>query len=58
MVKQAQEVQQVILPDAYTTLPGLVMESEYRPARDSRRRLLPDHSQQRRWQPADRGKAM
>lgn len=30
-VKQAQEVQQVILPEAYTTLPGLVIESEYRP---------------------------
>jgi serine phosphatase RsbU (regulator of sigma subunit) len=33
-VKQAQEVQQVILPEAYTTLPGLVIESEYRPARE------------------------
>jgi hypothetical protein len=33
-VKQAQEVQQVILPDARTTLPGLVIESEYRPARE------------------------
>ena len=33
-VKQAQEVQQVILPEARTTLPGLVIESEYRPARD------------------------
>jgi len=31
-VKQAQEVQQVILPQARTTLPGLVIESEYRPA--------------------------
>jgi hypothetical protein len=31
-VKQAQEVQQVILPEARTTLPGLVVESEYRPA--------------------------
>ena len=29
MVKQAQEVQQVILPEAYTTLRRLVMESEY-----------------------------
>jgi hypothetical protein len=32
-LKQAQEVQQVILPEARTTLPGLVIESEYRPAR-------------------------
>jgi hypothetical protein len=31
-VKQAQEVQQVILPQARTTLPGLVIESEYRPS--------------------------
>ncbi len=31
-VKQAQEVQQMILPDARTTVPGLVIESEYRPA--------------------------
>jgi Stage II sporulation protein E (SpoIIE) len=33
-VKQAQEVQQVILPEARTTLRGLVIESEYRPARE------------------------
>ena len=32
-VKQAQEVQQVILPEARTQLPGLLIESEYRPAR-------------------------
>jgi serine phosphatase RsbU (regulator of sigma subunit) len=32
-VKQAQEVQLVILPEARTVLPGLVIESEYRPAR-------------------------
>jgi len=31
-VKQAQEVQQVILPLARMTLPGLTIESEYRPA--------------------------
>jgi serine phosphatase RsbU (regulator of sigma subunit) len=31
-VKQAQEVQQVILPQARTELPGFVIESEYRPA--------------------------
>jgi hypothetical protein len=31
-VKQAQEVQQVILPEAHTDLPGLEIESEYRPA--------------------------
>lgn len=31
-VKQAQEVQRVILPQSQTTLPGLVIESEYRPA--------------------------
>jgi hypothetical protein len=33
-VRQAQEVQQVILPEGRTTLPGLVIESEYRPARE------------------------
>jgi hypothetical protein len=32
-VKQAQEVQQVILPEARTQFPGLLIESEYRPAR-------------------------
>jgi serine phosphatase RsbU (regulator of sigma subunit) len=32
-MRQAQEVQQVILPEARTVLPGLVIESEYRPAR-------------------------
>jgi stage II sporulation SpoE-like protein len=31
---QAQEVQQVILPEPRLTLPGLVVESEYRPARE------------------------
>ena len=33
-VRQAQEVQQVILPEGRTTLPGLVIESEYLPARE------------------------
>jgi len=33
-IKQAQEVQQVILPESRTELPGLVVESEYRPARE------------------------
>ena len=33
-VKQAQEVQQVILPGAITWLPGFAIESEYRPARE------------------------
>ena len=33
-VKQAQEVQQVILPETRTEFPGLVVESEYRPARE------------------------
>jgi hypothetical protein len=33
-VKQAQEVQQMILPQARTALPGLEIESEYRPARE------------------------
>jgi Stage II sporulation protein E (SpoIIE) len=33
-VKQAQEVQLVILPESRTVLPGLVVESEYRPARE------------------------
>lgn len=33
-VKQAQEVQKVILPGAVTWLPGFAIESEYRPARE------------------------
>ena len=33
-VKQAQEVQQMILPEARLVLPGLTVESEYRPARE------------------------
>jgi hypothetical protein len=33
-VKQAREVQLMILPEARTKLPGLVIESEYRPARE------------------------
>ena len=33
-VKQAQAVQQVILPGAITWLPGFAIESEYRPARE------------------------
>jgi Stage II sporulation protein E (SpoIIE) len=33
-VKQAQEVQRVILPEAITSLPGLTIENEYRPARE------------------------
>lgn len=33
-VKQAQEVQQVILPESHTSVRGLVVESEYRPARE------------------------
>ena len=33
-LKQAQEVQRVILPHAITKVPGLVIESEYRPARE------------------------
>ena len=33
-LKQAQEVQQVILPEARLALPGLIVESEYRPARE------------------------
>jgi len=33
-VKQAQEVQQVILPEAHTSVPGFEIESEYRPARE------------------------
>lgn len=32
--KQAQEVQQVILPEAVTMIPGFTIESEYRPARE------------------------
>jgi Stage II sporulation protein E (SpoIIE) len=33
-VKQAQEVQHVILPEPRTVFPGLVVESEYHPARE------------------------
>jgi hypothetical protein len=33
-LKQAQEVQQVLLPESRTLLPGLTIESEYRPARE------------------------
>jgi serine phosphatase RsbU (regulator of sigma subunit) len=33
-VKQAQEVQRVILPEPIATLPGLAISSEYRPARE------------------------
>jgi hypothetical protein len=33
-VKQAQEVQRVILPEPIATFPGLAIESEYRPARE------------------------
>jgi len=33
-IANAQEVQQVILPEACVTLPGLIIESEYRPARE------------------------
>jgi sulfur transfer complex TusBCD TusB component (DsrH family) len=33
-VKQAQEVQRVILPETTTTLRGLTIENEYRPARE------------------------
>jgi stage II sporulation SpoE-like protein len=33
-MKQAREVQQVILPEARAVFPGLVVESEYRPARE------------------------
>jgi hypothetical protein len=33
-VKQAQEVQRVILPESVTAIPGLTIENEYRPARE------------------------
>jgi hypothetical protein len=33
-VKQAQEVQRVILPEAIPSVPGLTIENEYRPARE------------------------
>ena len=33
-LKQAQVVQQMILPEARTALPGIVVESDYRPARE------------------------
>jgi serine phosphatase RsbU (regulator of sigma subunit) len=46
-VKQAQEVQRVILPEPITALPGLAIESEYRPAREVGGdffQILPDSS--------------
>jgi serine phosphatase RsbU (regulator of sigma subunit) len=46
-LKQAQEVQRVILPEPITTLPGLAIESEYRPAREVGGdffQILPHHS--------------
>ena len=33
-IKQAAEVQQVILPESHFTFPGLAIETEYRPARE------------------------
>ena len=33
-MRQAQEVQQVMLPEAHTHLPGFTIESEYRPSRE------------------------
>jgi serine phosphatase RsbU (regulator of sigma subunit) len=33
-VKQAQQVQQVLIPEALPQIPGLTIESEYRPARE------------------------
>ena len=33
-IKQAAEVQQVILPESHLTFPGLTIETEYRPARE------------------------
>jgi hypothetical protein len=33
-IKQAAEVQQVILPESHFTFPGLTIETEYRPARE------------------------
>jgi len=33
-VKQARELQQMILPQARTAMPGLIIESEFRPARE------------------------
>ena len=45
--KQAQEVQQVILPEAHTVLPGLLIESEYHPAREVGGdffQIIPHHS--------------
>jgi hypothetical protein len=46
-VKQAQEVQRVILPEAITTLPGLTIDNEYRPAREvggDFYQIIPHHS--------------
>jgi len=43
-VKAAQEVQRVILPEPIASLPGLVIESEYRPAREVGGDFFPDPS--------------
>ena len=48
-VKQAQEMQQVILPEARTTLPGLLIESEYRPAREVGGDFFQIGPKHRRW---------
>lgn len=46
-VRQAQELQQVILPGAITWFPGFAIESEYRPAREVGGdffQIIPDHA--------------
>ena len=42
-VEQAREVQHVLIPSKLPQVPGLSIESEYRPAREVGGRLLPDH---------------
>ena len=54
-VRQAQEVQQVILPEGRTTVPGLVIESEYHPAREVGGDFFQIIPQPNRWQSADCG---
>ena len=55
-VTQAQEVQQVILPEARLALPGLTIESEYRPAREVGGDFFQIIPEQNRRQPVDCGR--
>ena len=54
-VKQAQEVQQVLIPEALPQVAGLTIESEYRPAREVGGDFFQIIPQPTRWQRADCG---